>query len=134
MSVDIAIWVLVVVVAVVAIFVIRLLNQLTSVATETELAMRNLNSQIPRIVDKADQVLENADCAIARVNQTLDDLEAPVNLIKTATGFLGDSRKLARIGGGQNALALIAGFKLVKTLFDHVKKHFAKRHGKSEEA
>lgn len=128
MSLDIAIWVLVVVVTVVAIFVIRLLNQLTSVASETELTMRNVNAQIPRIVDKADQVLENADCTIARVNDTLDDLEVPVQLVKSATGFLGDTKRLMR-SGGTNAVAFAAGFKLVKSIFDRVKQLISKRRG-----
>jgi molybdopterin converting factor small subunit len=134
MSLNIAIWVLVVIVAAVAIFVIRLLHQLTNVATETELTMRNVNSQIPRMIDKADKVLENADLTMDRVNRTLDDLEMPINLVKSASGIFGDPRRMSGFGGGgQNALAFIAGFKIVKTIFEQIKKRIAKRHGKNRQ-
>jgi molybdopterin converting factor small subunit len=134
MSLNIAIWVLVVIVAAVAIFVIRLLHQLTNVATETELTMRNVNSQIPRMIDKADKVLENADLTMDRVNRTLDDLEMPISLVKSASGIFGDPRKMAGFGGGgHNALAFIAGFKIVKTIFEQIKKRIAKRHGKNRQ-
>ncbi|HDR90925.1 MAG TPA: hypothetical protein ENN75_01615 [candidate division Zixibacteria bacterium] len=133
MSLNIAIWVLVVVVTIVAIFVIRLIHQLTNVATETELTMRNINSQLPRIIDRADQVLQNADYTINRVNTTLDDLEVPVQLVKSATGLFGDTKNLVR-SGGPNVLAFAAGFKLVKSIFDQVKKRITQRHGKNQQA
>ena len=132
MALQIAIWAFVVVIAVVAIFVIRLLNQLTSVASETELTMRNLNAQLPRVIDRADRVLENADCTIARVNKTLDEVEAPIQLVKRATAFVGGSKGLAQLGSGQNVMAFMAGFKLVKMVFDKVKHHFRRRDVRAE--
>jgi len=127
MSINIAIWVFVGIFAVIAVFLVRLFNQLTSVATEAEFTMRNLNSQLPRIIDKADKVLDNADATIERVNATMNDLEMPIRFVKSASGFFGASKNLARFRGGQNVMAIAAGYKFVKMILDKIRRHIGNR-------
>ncbi len=130
---DIAVWVLVVVAGVIALFLVRLLNQFTSATTEFELVLRNLNSQLPQILKKADRVMDNAEKTIVRVNTAMNDFEGPLRIVKTVSGFFGDSKQLMSSKGGQGAIAFAAGYKLVKMIVDKIKGHARRRHEKSPE-
>ncbi len=127
MSTTIAIWVLVVIAAAVAVFIIRFLHQLTKVANESEATLRSLNARLPLLLDHADKVLTKADTTVDRVNATMDELEGPIHYIQMLTHLFTESKEYLTTKAGRGMLAFTAGFRALKTIIGHLKGHFASR-------
>jgi len=124
MSSNIAIWVLVVIAGAVAVFLIRLLHQLTRVASESETTLRSLNKQLPKLINDAERVLTKADMAVDRVNLAMDEMEGPIQLFKGLTHLFSISKRFLSRRLGRGLMAFSAGFKASKVIAKSLKQHF----------
>ena len=121
MSSTVAIWVLVVIAAVVGYFLARFLNQLTRVGAESETALKTINKRLPPLLDNAEKTLAKADVAVNRANATLDELEGPIHYVRMFTHLLTESRKYLHSKAGRGMMAAAAGFKAVKAIISGLK-------------
>jgi uncharacterized protein YoxC len=129
-----AIWAFAIIAAIVAVYLIRFLNQLTKVAQEGESVLRQLNTRLPRLLDQAEKVILKADATITRVNDTLDDLDEPIRYVRATSRFISEAKyfALSKITGGASMFG--AGFKAARIIFDNLRKHFAHKKDAQEDA
>jgi len=125
MAISAAIWVFVIIVAVVAVFVIRFLNQLTKVAVESESTIKSLNERLPVLLDNADKILNKADATVDRVNCTMDELEGPIHYLHMFTHLAQESKRYMTNKTGKSMVAILAGFKAARAIIESLKSHWS---------
>lgn len=116
MDTNLAIWILVIICGIIAIYLVRFLNQLTKVAQEGEYVLRTLNTRLPALLEHAEKVISKADETVDRLNETLDELEEPIQYIRLATRFVNEAKMfiIGKLSGGLSAIG--AGFKTAKAI------------------
>ncbi|MCD6501288.1 hypothetical protein J7L01_01670 [bacterium] len=130
LSIAIAIWAIVALFALVAIFAARFLSQLTKVGVEGESTLKTLNSRLPSLIDRGEDVLSKAEATIARVNNTMDEIAVPLQYARMLTNVLPDPKRLANSKFGDGAATIVAGIKAGRIIVESLRKHLLrKKHG-----
>ncbi|HHS50293.1 MAG TPA: hypothetical protein ENN07_04180 [candidate division Zixibacteria bacterium] len=122
LSVSIAIWAVVLILAAVAIFLIRLLSQLTKLGREGETALRTLNDKLPPLIDRADEILHKADKAIDRVEATMDEIEPAIQLVRLGGQLFSSARIKVSANLGKWIMPVLAGIKAGKAIVGSIRK------------
>ncbi len=120
-SISIAIWAVVAILATVAVFMSRFLHQLTKMGYEGEGVLKTLNSRLPPLLDRGEEVLVKADNTVDRVNATLDEIDVPIRYARSIMDSIFESKQFLKSKFGQSAMSLAAGFKASKSIMSSLK-------------
>jgi len=99
----------------------RFLHQLTKIGYEGEGVLKILNSRLPPLLDRGEEVLVKADNAVDRVDATLDEIEVPIRYVHSIMNSIFESTQFLKSKFGRSAMSLAAGFKASKAIVSSLK-------------
>lgn len=133
MTTTAATWAFVVISAVIAVFLIVFLTRLSRVASEGQKTLSTLNTRLPRLLDYMEGVLRKADSTVDRVNETMNEIEGPIHYIRMFTHLMTESRQYLGSKMGRGILALAAGLRAGKVIFESLRQHSSRGKGNALE-